>query len=357
MPTPSCKLSIEGYDLTSLQQFQANNPVTVTGVVRLGDKFENPEAVLDAEDAHFYYNGEEIPVNLVPAEKLTAETIIAYDADGALHVLIMPEIGTPEAVEESIEQMGDKIGKGNGFLEAIHFFSSTDDDVRQILNLADTVDYLRGKVEEFKASGDFGTAGQTQTEVGATLGELDQQLRNLNEQDIANIGQEAAQLMAALSSGNLDTAQMESYAAELQRIYDLLAVADEVMGEGNPVTQGIADAMSAYDWQGDATTINRSGQYLPLILCEHQYPQGDGDHLHAAVPDVGIVERLGYQPRGKCSDKLHALVGYQLRRQRRWNHELRCPCNQLPDLSHQSRREVRGFRAVFPVGLLLCEER
>ena len=260
VPTPSCKLSIEGYDLTSLQQFQANNPVTVTGVVRLGDRFENPEAVLDAEDAHFYYNGQEIPVNLVPAEKLTAETIIAYDADGALHVLIMPEIGTPEAVEESIEQMGDKIGKGNAFLEAIHFFSSTDDDVRQILNLADTVDLLRGKVEEFKASGDFSMSGQMQMEVGATLGELDQQLRNLNEQDIANIGQEAAQLMAALNSGNLDTEQMESYAAELQRIYDLLAVADEVMGEGNPVTQGIADAMSAYDWQGDATTIMESIQ-------------------------------------------------------------------------------------------------
>ena len=258
VPTPSCKLTIEGYDLTSLQQFQANNPITVTGVVRLGDKFENPEAVLDAEDAHFYYNGQEIPVNLVPAEKLTAETIIAYDSDGALHVLIMPEIGTPEAVEESIEQMGDKIGKGNGFLEAIHLFSSTDDDVQQILNLADTVDYLRGKVEEFKASGDFSMSGQMEMEVGATLGELDQQLQNLNDQDIANIGQEAAQLMAALSSGNLDTAQMESYAAELQKIYDLLAVADQVMGEDNPVTQGIADAMAAYDWQGDATTIMES---------------------------------------------------------------------------------------------------
>ena len=101
-------------------------------------------------------------------------------------------------------------------------------------------------------------SGQMEMEVGATLGELDQQLQNLNDQDIANIGQEAAQLMAALSSGNLDTAQMESYAAELQKIYDLLAVADQVMGEDNPVTQGIADAMAAYDWQGDATTIMES---------------------------------------------------------------------------------------------------
>ena len=258
VPTPQCKLSISGYDLTSLQQFQANNPVIVTGVVRLGDRFENPEAALDAENVHFYYNGQEIPVNLVPAEKLTAETIIAYDADGALHVLIMPEIGTPEAVEESVAQMGEKIGKGNAFLEAIHFFSSTDEDVQQILNLADTVDYLRGKVDEFREAGDWSTVGQMEMEVGATLGEIDAQLRNLNDQDIANIGQEAAQLMAALSSGNLDPAQMESYAAELQKIYDLLAVADEVMGEGNPVTQGIADAMSAYDWQGDATTIMES---------------------------------------------------------------------------------------------------
>ena len=97
------------------------------------------------------------------------------------------------------------------------------------------MDYLRGKVEEFKASGDFSMSGQMEMEVGATLGELDQQLQNLNDQDIANIGQEAAQLMAALS-----------------------AVADQVMGEDNPVTQGIADAMAAYDWQGDATTIMES---------------------------------------------------------------------------------------------------
>ena len=64
--------------------------------------------------------------------------------------------------------------------------------------------------------------------------------------------------MAALASGNLVPTQMETYAAELQRIYDLLAVADQVMGEGTPVTQGIADAMSAYDWQGDATTLMES---------------------------------------------------------------------------------------------------
>ena len=255
LPAPECKLSITGYDLTSLQQFQANNPVTVTGVVRLGDKFENPEAALNAEDAHFYYNGKEIPVNLVPAEKLTADTIIAYDADGALHVLIMPEIGTPEAVEESITQMEDKIGKGNGFLEAIHLFSSTDEDVQQILNLADTVDFLQGKMEEFREAGDWSMAGQMEMEVGATLSEIDAQLQNLNDQDIANIGQEAAQLMAALASGNLNPEQMENYAAELQRIYDLITTADSVLGEGNPVTQKIAESMQGYDWSGDATTL------------------------------------------------------------------------------------------------------
>ena len=243
LPAPECKLTISGYDLTSLQQFQANNPVKITGVVRLGDKFENPEDALSDDNTQFYYNGKEIPVNLVPANKLTAETIIAYDADGTLHVLIMPEIGSPEAVEESVEQMGDKIGKGNAFLKGIHFFSSTDDDIIRINNLAENVNALKQRITELQetdgSNQDWSLLGGLQDEATASLSELDTQLRNLNDQDIANIGQEAAQLMAALGSGELDSAQMETYVAELQKILDLVTNADSVLGEGNPVTEGM----------------------------------------------------------------------------------------------------------------------
>ena len=77
----------------------------------------------------FFYNGKSIPVNVVPAERLTAETIIAYDADGALHVLIMPEIGTPEAVEEAVGNMTDKTGNGSAFWESMPLFNSTRDAV------------------------------------------------------------------------------------------------------------------------------------------------------------------------------------------------------------------------------------
>ena len=228
-------------------------------MVRLGDKFENPEDVLSDDNTQFYYNGKEIPVNLVPANKLTAETIIAYDADGTLHVLIMPEIGSPEAVEESVEQMGAKIGKGNAVLEDIHFFSSTDEDIVRISSVAESVDALKKRIAELQevddGKQDWSTIGDLQTEASGALAELDTQLRNLNQEDIANIGQEAAQLMAALCSGELDSAQMETYAAELQKILDLVTNADSVLGEGNPVTEGIANARTAYDWSGDATTI------------------------------------------------------------------------------------------------------
>ena len=124
------------------------------------------------------------------------------------------------------------------------------------------MDALKKRIAELQevddGKQDWSTIGDLQTEASGALAELDTQLRNLNQEDIANIGQEAAQLMAALGSGQLDATQMETYAAELQKILDLVTNADSVLGEGNPVTEGIANAMTAYDWSGDATTITDS---------------------------------------------------------------------------------------------------
>ncbi|MBE5773952.1 MAG: hypothetical protein E7337_08455 [Clostridiales bacterium] len=127
--------------------------------------------------------------------------------------------------------------------------------MQRILNLADSVDFLRGRVEELGENGDLGVIAELNTETDATLGELGQQLYNLTDSDLASIGREAAQLMAALDSGNLSPDEMESYSAELQRILDLVTIADETLGEGNPITQKIADEMQGYDWEGDVTNI------------------------------------------------------------------------------------------------------
>ena len=75
-------IALVGYDLTAYNEFVQNNPVTVTGVVRIGEAFDNPSDVLNDPDATFWEDGVEIPVSLVPAEKIDTDTLIAYDEDG-----------------------------------------------------------------------------------------------------------------------------------------------------------------------------------------------------------------------------------------------------------------------------------
>ena len=84
------RIGIVGYDLTAYNEFVANNPVTLTGIVRVSELYKNPSEVLNDPNATFWEGGKEVPVNLVPASKIDANTLIAYDADGTLHVLITP---------------------------------------------------------------------------------------------------------------------------------------------------------------------------------------------------------------------------------------------------------------------------
>ena len=61
----------------------------------------------------YWQNGVEIPVDMVPENAITPDTVATLDADGTLHVLITPEItGTKEAVDairpvvDEIDQLG-----------------------------------------------------------------------------------------------------------------------------------------------------------------------------------------------------------------------------------------------------------
>ena len=98
-PELNIKVSITGYDLAAYNEFVNNNPVEVEGRVRLGEVYDDPAEVLESGNARYYCDGQEIPVDVVPADMLTPDTLFILDADGTMHVLITPEIkGTPEAV-------------------------------------------------------------------------------------------------------------------------------------------------------------------------------------------------------------------------------------------------------------------
>ena len=259
VPTPTSKLSISGYDLTALNQVLARNPIKVDGILRLGEKYDNPTDVLDDENAHFYYNGEEIPVNVVPAEKLTAETIIAYDADGTLHVVITPEVGTQEAVEETKVVYEDKPLKDTSFS---WLTTSVHDSVTEINNAAAALEEYRQKVEEFKEAGtDTSMNGMDQV-LRNQQGDLVQMIDDLSyrEDDMQALANYALNLWQALNSGDLDATTAQEYATQLQEILDLVSAADHYLGVGNDVSSAIAQGMQEYGWEGDASTLATSLQ-------------------------------------------------------------------------------------------------
>ena len=76
----------------------------VAGTIALVD-YEEPEEALEDRDVRYYdRNGIEIPVETVPKELLTADSVAVLGSDGTLHVLITPEIaGSEEAIEEMRE--------------------------------------------------------------------------------------------------------------------------------------------------------------------------------------------------------------------------------------------------------------
>ena len=91
-PTLSVSVGIYGYDLIAYRKFIEENPVEVQGIVKLGEVFQNPaDALLDPQ-TKFWQDGQEIPVQAVPTEMLTADKVAVLDEDGTLHVLIAPDV-------------------------------------------------------------------------------------------------------------------------------------------------------------------------------------------------------------------------------------------------------------------------
>ncbi len=155
--------------------------------------------VLDDENAHFYYNGEEIPVNVAPAEKLTAETIIAYDVESTLHVVITPEVGTQEAVEETKVVYEDKPLKDTSFN---WLTTSVHDSVTEINNAAAALDEYRQKVEEFKEAGTDTNMNGIDQVLRNQQGDLVQMIDDLSyrEDDMQALANYALNLWQALNS-------------------------------------------------------------------------------------------------------------------------------------------------------------
>ena len=254
VPAPTTKLSITDYEMSTLNKTLDGNPIVVTGILRLGELYENPTDVLDEDNAKYYYNGEEIAVNLVPADKLTAETIVAYDEDGTLHINITPEIGSSEALEEIVEQYESTP------LDNTHFeFLSTSihDSVTEINEATNALNEYKQSMEEAEAAGTDTAMNGMQSYYRNRTAEIVQMIDDLvvREDDMDAVSSLALNLWKALSSEELDETTAQEYAAQLKEILSLVEAADEYAGVGNELTSNIAQSMQDYGWTGDAETL------------------------------------------------------------------------------------------------------
>ena len=240
MPTILGKLSVSGYDTIALNNFTKTNPVTVTGIVRLGSLVENPEDILGQEGVKYFdEKGIEIPVALVPKEKLTAETIIAYDTDGTLHVMLTPEItGSQEAIEELQEAVTDDgktfIGKGIINMPDLDVFSR--------------IEAAMGRIEKYKNSSGFWGWFTGEGDKGT----LNTSLKNdFSGTQVAELSTYVAELVTAINNGGQVS---EENIGHLQSVVDFLNELSETE-VGDNVLQGFVDTFNAADMDVDATNI------------------------------------------------------------------------------------------------------
>ena len=247
----------------------ANSGVELTGpVAKVGVTLGSGWAtkLTEAMDAGllavYGADGKQIPVTPEVLRQIDVNDVAVVDTDGTLHVIVTPEVGSAKGVQSAEQKMNETPLDGT----ILSFMaSSTQDNVDTIRNMADSAADLRAQIDALNASGEIWT------ESGLSSGELEQMetaqinalvasLQGLTDVDLANIGNEIMNLMAALSSGELDADTAQQYAQRLQAMLDVVGAADQYLGTGNMVSAGIAQGMNAYGWDGDAATLAGSIQ-------------------------------------------------------------------------------------------------
>lgn len=232
------KIAITGYDMKAYTNFLKNNPVTVQGIVRLGDTEygDDPEAALSGENVKFYgLDGIEIPATAVAKNQLDASSFCVYEEDGTLHVFITPKItGAEEAVAAAADALSST--KHQGSLGAKLFGLDTRDDIRML------TEALQRSYNDMNSFLNFGgwMNGYARWAASTNLANY------LDAAEIANIQVLVAETIAnvnkALADGGTPTIP-EDTIADLQAIQNMIELLDAI-GIGENVTAGISEGLA-----------------------------------------------------------------------------------------------------------------
>ena len=247
-PTLSMSVGIYGYDLMAYRKFIAENPVEVQGIVKLGEVYENPEEALLDPQTKFWQDGQQIPVEAVPTELLTADKVAVLDEDGALHVLIAPDVtGAQEAIDSlrtevaEVDQLGvTALGKATGLLPETSL-DMIESALSRLQSYQETLDY--NWWDKFWA-GVFGAS--------TDKGTLDTSMKlDFPAERVAELSTYVGEIVAAIQQGQ------EVKQEDLDNLQTILTFLQELDTSevGTHILEGVGEGMTAAGWDSDAETV------------------------------------------------------------------------------------------------------
>lgn len=247
-PTLGVSVGIYGYDLIAYRKFIEENPVEVQGIVKLGEVFQNPaDALLDPQ-TKFWQEGQEIPVQAVPTELLTADKVAVLDEDGTLHVLIAPDVtGAQEAIANlrsevaEVDQLGvSALGKAAGLLPETNL-DLIESALSRLKSYQETLDYSAW--DKFWASV-FGAS--------TDKGKLDTSMKlDFPADRVAELSTYVAEIVAAIQQGQqVKQEDLDNLQAILTFLQEL-----DTAEVGTHILEGVGEGMTAAGWDSDAETV------------------------------------------------------------------------------------------------------
>ena len=249
VPQPRTRVVITGYDYLAYNELNQNPDLDLEVPVRLGELDEGEfEEKLSAGQVKYWKDGVEIPVDMVPENAITPDTVATLDADGTLHVLITPEVtGTKEAVDairpvvDEIDQLGvTTAGKAIGLLPT---------------TTMDLIDSALGRLESYQKTLNYNAWDKFWASVrgeSTDLGVLDTSMKmDFSADTVAGISAYVGELVAAIQQGQQIS---EEDLTNLQNIVTFLNGLD-VTGTGQHIKEGVAQGMTEAGWSSDAETV------------------------------------------------------------------------------------------------------
>lgn len=247
---------------------QANSGVELEGPaakigLKLGDNWQSDLKTAYDNGMLAVYGENGLPLEVTPKvlEQLdTSDIVLGVDENGVYHVQVVADLGSEEGLHLSGEIMDEK--DGAWWQKLLNADFSAADKVKAINTvLAEYAERVKN-FNELRASGDESPAmvNWDLFEEANNIELIKTTLNDLDDADIDAISLRISNLMAALSSGTLDEETSASAIAELQNLLTLVSAADQYLGTGNNVSSGIAQGMTDYGWESDATTLAASIQ-------------------------------------------------------------------------------------------------